>query len=453
MSRFSRASSLLAVFAAVFAVAALATLPSARNNWNSSFEGDPPDSDPISEGNEWVQKTKEETRRRLEVEHAFGTGFTPTSVDNGLHREGSARCFFSSTAPTALSDSAADWDPTDGTGETSLTATGSNSDSRTVGEGRCWVDTGSGVAHIHNGTEWVPMRNSGMNLVRNGGFELGDDGGSNPDPDPTGWTSANTDGSTPNYTTVPAAEGEGLEINLTGDGVAAATLSQTLSGLKGSQRYYAVVRYQATAGDSCDMTSSGADTDLSITPGTSTSYDTLDGFFITDSSGSDVTLALAVGTSTDSCAFDRVGVYEAGVVPSSSTAEPDYAENVDNDLGLLSSGDVDFDGGIVSIDSPNCRIVVYGYMAVEEAGAAELGVDVTLNESVNGGVFNQVGPTYGFSISANGVRTSASPVFLRASPTPGSTYQYRLTASRTTVAGDGQIDNVSLLTQPICPGT
>jgi hypothetical protein len=79
-----------------------------NETWDATLEGKPGGSDPVSQGDDWINDTKREARRRLEVEHDFSTIDPGSSdaaavfTDLGRHREGSAVLFWDATAPTRI---------------------------------------------------------------------------------------------------------------------------------------------------------------------------------------------------------------------------------------------------------------------------------------------------------------------------------------------------------------
>lgn len=121
-------------------------------SWDASFEATPANSDLVSQGDDRIRELKVEIADRGEDEQCWGTGATtgcPGSGDNGFHREGSARGFFATAAPTTLNDAAS----------TALAA---------GHDGRVWVDDdgldGSAatyddtVLHAWDGTAFDPVR-------------------------------------------------------------------------------------------------------------------------------------------------------------------------------------------------------------------------------------------------------------------------------------------------------
>lgn len=75
--------------------------------WNASFEAQPANTDLASEGDDRIRELKVEVRDRMEEEHCIGSGGSGCASDTGFHRSGSAKPFYTSTDPTALSNPAA----------------------------------------------------------------------------------------------------------------------------------------------------------------------------------------------------------------------------------------------------------------------------------------------------------------------------------------------------------
>ncbi len=95
--------------------------------WNTTFESEPADTDPVAQGDNRIREDKLEVRNRAETELCFGTGFTGSATncvaaDDGRLREGAAKVFVQDAAPTtiAIDDNTAD---------------------NTLDEGRLWVDS------------------------------------------------------------------------------------------------------------------------------------------------------------------------------------------------------------------------------------------------------------------------------------------------------------------------
>jgi hypothetical protein len=117
--------------------------------WNTAFELTPSDTDNPGEGDDRLREGKSETRKRADQEHAWlGTASTGETV----HREGSARAYYQTTAPTLRPDA--------------LTALGASDD------GRIWVDSNAGNdLNTWTGSAWAGV---GMNSIvdQGGGTHL-----------------------------------------------------------------------------------------------------------------------------------------------------------------------------------------------------------------------------------------------------------------------------------------
>lgn len=463
--------------------------------WDGAgYEADPANIDPVSSGDDEIREQKGETRFRLEVEHNFGSDNTD---DNGQHEPGSARCFMADAAPTAIVN--ADYDNTVGTsgsGTATLTDNSTNNADtpvQKVGQARCWIDTDGadnteGTADDNelwvfdqdpNGdgntadAAWVNpilfpsntpftassgVRAGNQNLIRNGGFELGDDGGADPDPDPTYWTSSGTDGTTPAYTITPVSEGGGKEISIVDDGTGGATLTQTLDGdgLKANQRYYVVARYEAAVGDTCRLTTTGGSTNVSDS-GTSTSYDSLTGEFVTDGIPANVAVVLETVAASDACRFDRVGVFEINEdgVPSSNPAPATF----DTDTNTPSADPFEPSPSLTSVDSNNCAILVLWTCTLDiDGGPPDMELTCTLEEEQdNSGSWSAVGiqaqvHSYSLSPGAVTIGHTATGFYINENPTPGVTYAYRAQLAESGVTRSDN-DEQAIGVIPICPGS
>jgi hypothetical protein len=131
----------------------------APNVWSAAvFEAQQPlGSDPINQVDDHLRVLKEEVRRRADVEHHWGT--VSDADDDGLHRLGSARCFYASSAPTVLDGGAVTYDNTAIPGSASGTLSDNNpAGAEVLGLGRCWIDTDGGDMYVYDGTQWVLQR-------------------------------------------------------------------------------------------------------------------------------------------------------------------------------------------------------------------------------------------------------------------------------------------------------
>lgn len=335
--------------------------------WQASgFENSPGDTDSIAAGAGKIRATREEARQRADVEHFWGTT-DDTSDDNGLHRLGGARCFYSTSAPTVLSNTAADYDNTGGgNDETDLDNSATNSaaaEEDDVGAGRCWVDldgadgeinedctadvtpsaccTGldAGTCNVDNNKlysyigvagdagscasgkdcGWVEVKTQHDNpsdfvvSTEAGGVGTANNltnndfewDGCTGTSDPSQWASTDA---TLTYANTDTTEGDGCEAIVTataGNG----RIEQVLSNLQASTTYQVVARAHSDGIDTCEILTTGAATQLSGQTTISATYVTLTGTFITAAALDAVTLALRSNNNTDVCSWDHVGVY------------------------------------------------------------------------------------------------------------------------------------------------
>lgn len=121
--------------------------------WDASFETEPANTDPVSEGDDNIRQVKEETRRRAQVELDFSTlpvSVSGTNNDNGRLRPGAARSFSQSAAPVAID--VADDDA-----------------SSALDDGRMWVDTdGAGATTADDNTFQVRVSGAWVDPVVDG---------------------------------------------------------------------------------------------------------------------------------------------------------------------------------------------------------------------------------------------------------------------------------------------
>ena len=116
--------------------------------WNQAFEDTPADTDNPGAGDDRIREAKSEVRQRADQEHVWlGTASTAETV----HREGSARAYYQSSAPTLRPDAS--------------TALGASDD------GRIWVDSDTNDSYVWNGTAFAGL---GMGAVydQGGGTHL-----------------------------------------------------------------------------------------------------------------------------------------------------------------------------------------------------------------------------------------------------------------------------------------
>jgi hypothetical protein len=116
--------------------------------WNTAFELTPSDTDNPGEGDDRLREGKSETRKRADQEHEWlGTASTGETV----HKAGSARAYYQTSAPTLRPDG--------------ITALGANDD------GRIWVDSDNNDAWVWDGSAFTGL---GMNSIvdQGGGTHL-----------------------------------------------------------------------------------------------------------------------------------------------------------------------------------------------------------------------------------------------------------------------------------------
>lgn len=119
----------LVVVVLFFTYVARGGAPNYPEAWNASpYEANPTATDSVGQGDDHMRTLKQEIRDRARVEHDWGSDNQDATTDNqndGRHREGSARVFFETTAPT----------------DATALAERDRSGSRTLDDGRVFIDS------------------------------------------------------------------------------------------------------------------------------------------------------------------------------------------------------------------------------------------------------------------------------------------------------------------------
>lgn len=319
--------------------------------WDTTEEAIPVNSESLSLANERMHDDRVNARARMEVEHWVGS-VGDGSDDNGMHRDGSARCFAQDAEPSALTNSMGTLDSTAPNRKdvTDLDDSASNSGGAVaddVGHGRCWIDTNNsntfqafiGVAGDDNGA-WADVKvgSAGTadnvtaagggsletddqilagspNLVYNGSFEASDGTGSASSTTvPVGWALVTTP--TIGYTDPSGDDsyGEGYQVDVTNAGVANEGISFELDALPEDAFYKVIARAidDGTAECTLDVTGEGG-TAFTPVATTTNAWETLSGTFGTSTSAKDddvlITL-VTTGADTTVCSWDHVRVYQ-----------------------------------------------------------------------------------------------------------------------------------------------
>jgi hypothetical protein len=395
------------------------------------FEETPDDADSAGEGAERIRELKTEARYRGEVEHNWGTTNTP---DNGLHREGSGRCFYAATAPTVLA--ANDYDPVGGgslSGADDLNAAGTGAGDIERGEGRCWIDnngpldTEAGalaleVWDVANNLFEPPFTRAlsgSHNLLYNGGFDHGCAGAA----DPQGWTSPN---STPAYGTTDVSEGPGCEIQVTDDGAGGGYIQQAVVDLKSGAAYRVTGRAKDGGVSACRLDVDGeANADfVADDTGLTGAYETLTGTFIADAAAlDDVNIrGITVGVGAQ-CDWDFIALYEeTGVPPSERIIVFDSDNTVTLILGAwMAVGNLE--DLSVTIPSHGYKIEVLGVLNGGSGANTAGWVDTQITEDCGGGAVAVAGG--GSSVvGITNARFSSTLSYVNEVPVPGTTCTY-----------------------------
>lgn len=405
----------LAIVTLLLATAAGAQSP--PDVWDNSYEDAPAATDAVSLGDDHIRAHKEEVRQRMEVEHKFGTpGGSP---DNGLHLEGSARCFFVNTTPTAIA--AAEYNNTGGTANTALNAVEANG-SQAIGEGRCWIDSDDSVLWYHNGTSFVQVKPlSTVNLLPNNLFGGQDSSSTSA---PNGWALLGATTPTIAYVAKAAAEGAGLQLRTTGSGATDEGVQTTVTGLKASTTYFLVARVSSAAGDTCSArfnTSGG--TDVVATNAGTSAVEIITALATTDATPTGEIIELESNADGDICNWQSVALYEAGspyFVPQGGILTAVDSSSTGAAVGATPYTVVGVESTIV-VPGPNyyIKVTAHSTMTCDESD----NVDFSLMQSVNGGA--NAACASGYFKSGTGTDSSTETLTcLVETPTPGSEYTY-----------------------------
>lgn len=303
---------------------------SSSEAWSVAREGSATVTGAISDSTQAAQiddhitADRQEIRYREEVEHCFGPntqgcyasgGGGSQTEDHGRHREGSARAFMQSSAPTGLVR--ADYDNT---------ARASGDGVTDLDDGRLFVDSDTNQLQVYDesAAAWENVSvgslvgggdilQGSFNLLYNGSFENTDGDGvvTATTGTPAGWTNSGTPG-TYTYTARAAASSEalgtGINLNLTAVANNDA-ITQTLTGLRASTVYKVIAEAKDDGTGTCSVTTSGASSEASATTTTDV-WETLQDTFTTDATGTAVVVALESDNAGQVCNFDNAAVYE-----------------------------------------------------------------------------------------------------------------------------------------------
>jgi hypothetical protein len=419
--------------------------------WNAGYEGSPAGTDLASDLDTFIQSFKADVRKRLGVEHIFGTG----TDDNGLHTMGSARGFAQNAAPTNISGSGAYNNAADSFDALPLSTDEIGATTRDIGAGRLWadldgVDTGTSSTPDDNQLKvWnettnlfveVKARDVGgagigaSNLVYNGNFEVTDGTGLVASTTaPAGWSNLST--STIAYTDPTAvSEGEGLALKTTAAGGADEGVRKALANLKASTAYVFRVRVRATAGDTCNLNVADGTTtvnDVSLTTG---AFETLEAVLTTTAVPATVNMDLRSTLDTDVCEWAHATVFEQyatvptpGVVAcwdTDTTATSDAYTTVATWVDGLVSCEVtvpgpgyiiQVDGTLVADNDVGNSTEVLAVRLREEGVTVDLKTGFAAADSDNANRFEDI--------------VSVPVKYVNVNPTPGTTYTYTLEAS------------------------
>ena len=362
-------------------------------DWDAAHEVIPANGDQLSEADDRLRETKDQVRKRMQGEHRFGNGFGIGTDDNGLHLDGSARCFYQASAPTALTDSAGDYNAStdNDLAITDLNDSASGSGGAIaddVGHGRCWVDSDDNKMYIYRGVAgnnnggWVPVAGVGegqYSLVYNGDFNAtGGDGLVASTTVPAGW--ADAAGETPTYSyTDPSTDivwGDGLMLSVTNAGAANEGVQYEMDSMAASSTYLVVVRAQDDGTAVCTLTVTGnggtafaaVTGEVAVTAG-GNAWTTLMGTFTTAAAFDDDVLLVLDTTGADTlvCNYSHVAVYKIDGDEVSQGGTSVYFAETTNENAALGGAFADVTAGFeIAVTPPRqgCIIEVHSSISI-----------------------------------------------------------------------------------------
>jgi len=120
---------------------------------DATFLASPPDDGNLNEGDDTIRATRVADYERRALEHIGKT--SETQATHGIHRKGSAICYYQAAAPTLRPD-----------GVTALTD---------ADQGRLWLDTDTDILSVYKGTVlgWVALNTYVKNISLQGPLFVG----------------------------------------------------------------------------------------------------------------------------------------------------------------------------------------------------------------------------------------------------------------------------------------
>jgi len=304
----------------------------------------------------------------------------------------------------------------------------------TVGTNATAVASGDGT---DTDAHWIDGPYRPGNLIYNGNFDslntlaIGADG--------DGWTRVNTPTTLEAIALVESeGNGDGNALRIIDTADANSGVSQTLDGLKADTKYLLIARVQDDVG-TCSVGTSGADTnELTLVSDDSGNWQTLSGTFETDSTPTDVTIQILAVTASDDVSVKFVGVYEINDDPLPKGSDV-VVQVTSTDTTAIATGGtltpIKATGGAsdlsvaVTPSVPGTIIEVTGLLVISSSTANARDTSVQIDE--NG---SNVGPLVGTHTTHTGDVRSVPVHYINTSPTPGTTYTYKLDAETDTGA-------------------
>ena len=299
---------------------------------------------------------------------------------------------------------------------------------------------GSGTL-LQTSTEaaWYEPPALGPNLVKNPNFIDNIAGDGTP---PTGWAETVTPGTieTFNLASSDRAEGVGRGIHVVAGAGANEGITQTITGLKASQKYLVEARVKVTATGDVKLQTSGAigsgsyqDLDITGTADPAT-WETLSGIVQADATGTDIDIEIESAAAADEFWVAYASFRE--LRDATSTRGGSFIQTATSTSAVEATIKSDTTLSVV-VPSDNYVIIATAdvKLTTDGGGLCEGGIE----EDVAGGGFSSVaaGQTNGTSTRDGDTHVHYTRTF----PTPGTIYQYRIA----TADGDSRTHRLTVM--------
>ena len=236
---------------------------------------------------------------------------------------------------------------------------------------------------------------------------------------PAGWSLTATPTVVQTAYRASATTGEGLELQVTSD-AASEGITQTVTGLKASTRYLLRVRGRANAGDTINITTTGASGAVygnAVLTLPNTNDGTVSSILVTDATPTDIVVSILSSAASDNFFLRSVELLELSEDPIPVAADGYTTQATLSESGAVNSSAYTNIGGlerVVICPGPGYEIVVTAALSFNVASGQ---VSARITE---GGAAVRTLPA--------GETGSTTIVYVNEAPTAGTTYTYRAQA-------------------------